>query len=82
MIIINSKIAPEADFVSLPCDDVLQAASTKPEPFLVSVEETCRLLNCGRTTIFALLSSGTLDRRKVGRATRVTMASIRRLAGI
>ncbi len=48
-------------------------------PQLATIEQTRKALNCSRTKIFDLLNQGTLDRRKIGRATRVTVASIERL---
>lgn len=51
------------------------------EPVLLTVEQTCKLLNCGRTTVFALLASGKLERVKLQRATRISVRSIRQLVG-
>ncbi len=51
------------------------------EPFLVTVHDAERLLSCGRTTIYKLISDGKLETVKIGRATGITQQSIRALAG-
>jgi excisionase family DNA binding protein len=51
------------------------------EPVLLTVAQTCDLLNCGRTKLFALLATQQLERVKLGRATRISVRSIRKLAG-
>lgn len=53
-----------------------------PEPLLATVGEAGKLLRCGKTTIFDLINRGLLERRKLGRATRITLASIRKIAGV
>lgn len=50
------------------------------DPLLVTVAEAGRLLSFGRTHIFELLAQNLLQRRKVGRATRITMDSVRNVA--
>lgn len=50
-------------------------------PLLVTVKQAGALLGIGKTSIFAALKSGTLERRKVNGATRVTLRSVRALAG-
>ena len=50
-----------------------------PEQLLVSIKETCKILNQGRTTIYGLLGSGQLDSVKIGKRRPITMASINRL---
>jgi excisionase family DNA binding protein len=59
------------DTVCLPC-----------EPLLVTVAEAGRLLRCGKSKIFEMIKEGVLERRKLGGATRITMASIRHVAGV
>lgn len=49
------------------------------EPLAVSVSEACELTSLKRSSIYACLKDGRLDRRKCGRRTLVTMSSIRRL---
>ena len=51
------------------------------EVLLVTVKQACKITNYGRTKIFSLMASGVLERRKEGRSTRITMRSIRKLAG-
>jgi excisionase family DNA binding protein len=47
------------------------------EPQLVSVRETRRLLGIGNTKAYELIGSGELRSIRVGRARRVTLASIK-----
>jgi len=54
----------------------------EPDPFLVTVSQTEKLLNVGKTTVFDLINKGRLERRKVGNATRITLRSVRNVAGI
>ena len=42
----------------------------------VSVNDTARLLSCGRTQVYKLASNGTLLKIKIGRSTRITLDSI------
>ncbi len=46
---------------------------------LLTVKETQKALNCGRTTIYKLIASGDLKRIKLGGATRITVASVKQL---
>lgn len=48
---------------------------------LVNIMEAASLLSVGRSTIYALAKSGELQTVKIGSAVRVTMESIRALAG-
>lgn len=50
------------------------------KPYFCSVSETCRLLGLGRTSIFALLRDGQLERAKWRRRTLVTRSSVERFA--
>ncbi|CAH0497218.1 helix-turn-helix domain-containing protein [Novosphingobium sp. CECT 9465] len=59
------------------------------DPLLLTVEDTMAKLSLGRTTVFALLAAGDkpnpgqhLKRVRIGRATRVTRASVLALAGL
>lgn len=45
-----------------------------PEP-LLTIPETCRVLNLGRTTIYALIKSGELPAVHFGRAIRIPCQS-------
>ncbi|MXP29820.1 hypothetical protein GRI58_13480 [Porphyrobacter algicida] len=58
--------------------DYIESRYNGNAPMLVTVKETCRLIGFKKTKTFALLREGKLERRKYGRATRVTMRSIRR----
>ena len=49
-------------------------------PIFLSVPETCRVVGVGRSTAFAMMRDGILQRRKIGRRTLITMESIERLA--
>ena len=53
-----------------------------PDPLLVTVDRAGELLSCGKTKIFDLINRGQLERRKLGRATRITLSSIRQVAGV
>lgn len=49
------------------------------EVLLVSITETSKVLNLGRTSVYELINDGKLDTRKMGRRRLVTVASIKRL---
>ena len=54
---------------------------TEPDDrLLVSIKETARLLDIGRSTVWSLLARGQLEKVKIGRATRITRESVRVLA--
>ncbi len=48
---------------------------------LVKVPEALAILKIGRTKANQLMQSGILHRVKIGRATRITRASIQRIVG-
>lgn len=51
-----------------------------PAPLLsVRVAEASRMIGIGRTKIYELIQAGDLETVKIGRATLVTMRSLRRL---
>lgn len=50
-------------------------------PQLATIPQACKAVNCSRSKLFDMLKAGTLERRKIGRATRVTVASIMRFVG-
>lgn len=65
---------------------LVQSADSKPTdmltmPMLVTVSRAGQLLGCGKTKIFEMINDGLLERRKLGRATRITLSSIRKIAG-
>ena len=50
-----------------------------PAPLSVRVAEASRMIGIGRTKIYELIQAGDLETVKIGRATLVTMRSLRRL---
>jgi excisionase family DNA binding protein len=50
------------------------------EPLLVTVAQAQRLLGVCKTTIYSLITAKKLERRRLGRATRITMRSIQAVA--
>jgi hypothetical protein len=52
----------------------------EPRPLLHSVRGAARILGCGQSTLYAkFISPGLLDIARIGSATRITDASLRRL---
>jgi excisionase family DNA binding protein len=49
------------------------------EPIATSINGAAKMLDLGRTSIYALIKQNKLEARKVGRRTLVTTASIRAL---
>ena len=49
------------------------------EPICVRVNDAARMIGVGRTKLYELISSGELDKVKIGKATRITIASLHRL---
>ena len=49
------------------------------EPKLISISHSCELLSLGRTTIYRLISEGTLKTVKIGSRRLVKMESIKSL---
>ena len=49
------------------------------EPICVRVNDAARMIGVGRTKLYGLISSGELETVKIGKATRVTTASLHRL---
>lgn len=50
------------------------------EPLVLSINETAKTLGIGRSSVYALIKSGSLDAIKIGTRTLLTIESIRRLA--
>lgn len=50
------------------------------EPLVLSINETAKTLGIGRSSVYALIKSGSLDAIKIGTRTLLTTESIRRLA--
>ena len=49
------------------------------EPICVRINDAARMIGIGRTKLYELISSGELETIKIGKATRVTTASLREL---
>ena len=49
------------------------------EPICVRVNDAARMIGIGRTKLYELISSGELETVKIGRATRITTASLHKL---
>ena len=49
------------------------------EPICVRVNDAARMIGVGRTKLYQLISRGELETVKIGKATRVTTASLHRL---
>ena len=60
-------------------EERVEIAPRRVEPLAVDIREAARLLGCGRTLIYELISSGQLCAVKIGRLTRIPMAGLRRL---
>ena len=46
------------------------------EPICVRINDAARMIGIGRTKLYELISSGELETVKIGKATRVTTASL------
>ena len=55
-------------------------SDSRIRPLLVTTREACEILGVGRTKLHELLSTGELRARKLGRATRIEMASLEEYA--
>lgn len=51
------------------------------DPIFISITDTAKALNLGRTSIYELINTGQLDTLKMGRRRLVSVASIKQLAG-
>ena len=49
------------------------------EPICVRVNDAARMIGVGRTKLYELSSSGELETVKIGKATRITTARLRKL---
>ncbi|GAA5059142.1 hypothetical protein GCM10023208_26120 [Erythrobacter westpacificensis] len=49
------------------------------EPICVRVNDAARMIGVGRTKLYELISSGELETVKIGKATRITTASLHNL---
>lgn len=53
----------------------------RPKPLAVTINEACRLTSLGRTSLYSLISEGTLESITVGRRRLVRYASLEALIG-
>ena len=51
------------------------------EPICVRVNDAARMIGVGRTKLYQLIATGEVEMVKIGKATRVTTASLRELVG-
>lgn len=49
------------------------------DPICVRVNDAARMIGVGRTTLYALIAAGEVEAVKIGKATRITTASLRDL---
>jgi len=49
------------------------------EPICVRVNDAARMIGVRRTKLYELISTGELETIKIGKATRITTASLRKL---
>ncbi|MCL4671367.1 MAG: helix-turn-helix domain-containing protein [Sphingomonadaceae bacterium] len=55
------------------------SAQQPVEPICVKVNDAARMIGVGRTKLYELISSGQLETVKIGKATRITTASLHAL---
>jgi len=51
-------------------------APLSPEPICVRVNDAARMIGVGRTKLYELIAAGEVETVKLGKATRVTTASL------
>ena len=75
------RIASEQEWALGKLPDYPYAMATiEPAPLLsVRVGEASRMIGIGRTKLYELIKAGDLETVKIGRATLVSMRSLRRL---
>ncbi|MBS0474319.1 MAG: helix-turn-helix domain-containing protein [Proteobacteria bacterium] len=49
------------------------------EPICVKVNEAARMIGVGRTKLYELIASGEIEAIKLGKSTRITTASLKKL---
>ena len=86
-LVMSIRIDPTDTSVPQDADERAQRRSSHTrtidlQPLLVTVREAGALLGFGKTKIFQLLECGALERRKVKGATRITLRSVYKLAGV
>jgi excisionase family DNA binding protein len=55
----------------------IEKGNATMEPLGVAPKAGCAVIGCGVTKLYELINAGELETYKVGRATRITLASIR-----
>ena len=50
-----------------------------PDPICVRVNEAARMIGVGRTKLYELIAAGEVETVKLGKATRITTASLHNL---
>jgi len=51
-------------------------AQPSPDPICIRVNDAARMIGVGRTKLYALIAAGEVETVKLGKSTRVTMASL------
>ncbi|MEQ6335721.1 helix-turn-helix domain-containing protein [Sphingobium sp. MK2] len=51
-------------------------AQLPPEPICVRVNDAARMIGVGRTKLYELIAAGQVETVKLGKATRITTASL------
>ncbi len=54
-------------------------APLSPDPICVRVNDAARMIGVGRTKLYELIAAGEVETVKLGKATRITTASLRDL---
>jgi excisionase family DNA binding protein len=52
------------------------SAPTAPDPICVRVNDAARMIGVGRTKLYELIAAGEIETVKLGKATRITTASL------
>ncbi|AYO78685.1 excisionase [Sphingobium yanoikuyae] len=55
------------------------SGSTSPDPICVRVNDAARMIGVGRTKLYALIAAGEIDTVRLGKAIRITTASLHEL---
>lgn len=54
-------------------------APVPPDPLCVKINDAARMIGVGRTKLYELIATNQIEVVKLGKSTRVTMASLRAL---
>ncbi len=55
------------------------SGSPSPDPICVRVNDAARMIGVGRTKLYALIAAGEIETVRLGKATRITTASLHEL---